>query len=363
MRVCWILCVVTLAGGCSSTPASSAEAQGAAHGGSPATAGPTTGGSGADSSAVLATVNGTPITEHEVRAAVGADLSKLETQAYQLKRKQVDALIDARLMAAEAARRGQSVEAFEQAEIAAKVSAVSDAEIDAFVAANRARIRGDAAQLRPQIREFLVNRKADERRAVVVDGLRATARVEVTLAAPATWRATLDLEGAPIRGSETAPVTIVEYSDFHCPFCRSVQPTLTALLDRYQGRVRLVYKHLPLDSLHPQARRVSEAAYCAGQQQKFWSFHDAVYADTTSDASDATLARFAQAAGLDGGTFSTCLAAPQTKAAIERDVQQGADLGLTGTPGFFVNGRELNGAQPLQAFVDVIEEELSGARR
>jgi len=120
---------------------------------------------------------------------------------------------------------------------------------------------------------------------------------------------------------------------------------------------------LPLDSLHPQARRVSEAAYCAGEQQKFWGFHDAVYADTSSDASDAALTRFAQAAGLDGGRFSTCLASPQTKAAIERDAQQGADLGLTGTPGFFVNGRELNGAQPLQAFVDVIEEELSGVRR
>ena len=175
--------------------------------------------------------------------------------------------------------------------------------------------------------------------------------------------ASVAIAGEPAKGSPTAKVTLIEVSDYHCPFCRRVQPTLMSLLDKYKGQVRLVYKHLPLDGLHPQARRVSEASWCADKQDKFWAFHDAVYADTSSDASDATLTRFASAAGLDTAAFTACLASPETKAAIQRDVAQGEALGLNSTPGFFINGREIRGAQPLEAFVAIIDEELRGARR
>jgi protein-disulfide isomerase len=157
-------------------------------------------------------------------------------------------------------------------------------------------------------------------------------------------------------------VTIVEFSDFHCPFCRSVQPTLTELLKRYEGKVRLVYKHLPLDSLHPQARRASQASWCAGSQGKFWEFHDAVYASGSSDASDAAMTTIASQVGLDGGAFLACFSGSESASVVDRDVQQGTALGLTGTPGFFINGRELTGAQPLDAFVRVIEEELATQR-
>jgi protein-disulfide isomerase len=308
---------------------------------------------------VLATVNGTPITEGDVRAALGGELARLEAQVYDLKRQQVEALIAERLLDAEAARRGVSRQALEAEEVAAKVTPVTDEELAAFIEANRARIRGDAAALRPQIRAFLEQRKADERRAAVVEGLRASAKVEVSLEPPAPFRATLDIEDAPIRGAEDAPVTIVEFSDFHCPFCRSVQPTLTQLLDRYEGKVRLAYKHLPLDALHPQARRASEASWCAGQQGKFWEFHDTLYREGGSDASDAAMSKVATSVGLDTAAFTACLASGEAARVVERDVAQGTALGLSGTPGFFINGRELNGAQPLEAFVRVIDEELA----
>ena len=217
--------------------------------------------------------------------------------------------------------------------------------------------------MRPQIRDFLQQQKADARRTALVEGLRAAAKVDMHLAPPAPFRTTVDVAGAPVRGTVSAPVTIVEYSDFHCPFCRRVQPTLTRLLEKYPGKVRLVYKHLPLDSLHPQARRVSEAAWCAARQDKFWGFHDAVYADASNDSSEATLTRYAAAAGLDATAFGACLANPETKAAIQRDVAQGEALGLNSTPGFFVNGREVRGAQPIEAFESIIDEELRGARR
>lgn len=350
MRSSSLLIAVILVGGCTTTPASQAQ---------PAAGSATAPGT----PAVLATVNGTSITEDDVRKSAGLEIARLEEQLYQLRKQEVDELVARRLLEAEAARRGQSVEAFEQAEIAGKVEAVSEAEVDAFIEANRARIRGDITQLRPQIRDFITEQKTSARRTALVSGLRTAAKVEMHLEAPAPFRASLDIAGAPVRGTTTAPVTIVEYSDFHCPFCRRVQPTLTALLEKYPGQVRLVYKHLPLDGLHPQARRVSEASWCAGKQDKFWAFHDAVYADEGNDASDTTLGRYASTAGLDTAAFTTCLANPETKAAIQRDVAEGEALGLNSTPGFFVNGREVRGAQPIEAFVSIIDEELRGTRR
>lgn len=350
MRSVLVLMAVILVGGCTAAPAS--EAQPAAASQPPA-----------GTPAVLATVDGAPITEDDVRKSAGLEISRLEEQIYQLRKQQVDELVARRLLEAEAARRGTSVEALEQAEITAKVGTVTEVEIDAFVEANKTRIRGDVTQLRPQIRDFIAEQKSDALRSTLVDGLRRAAKVEMHLEPPAPFRATVDIAGAPVRGTATAPVTIVEYSDFHCPFCRRVQPTLTALLEKYPGQVKLVYKHLPLDSLHPQARRVSEASWCAAKQDKFWEFHDAVYADSSSDASDATLARYATKAGLDVAAFTACLANPETRAAIQRDVAQGEALGLSSTPGFFINGREVRGAQPLEAFVSVIDEELRGARR
>jgi protein-disulfide isomerase len=350
MRSRSVLMAVILVAGCTAAPSSEAQPAAASQ---PAPGRP----------AVLATVDGVPITEDDVRAAAGLEISRLEEQIYQLRKQRVDELVARRLLEAEATRRGQSVEALEQAEVTGKVAPVAEADIDAFIEANKGRIRGDVTQLRPQIRDFLAEQQADALRSRLVDGLRAGAKVEMRLEAPAPFRATVDITGAPVRGTATAPVTIVEYSDFHCPFCRRVQPTLTALLEKYPDQVRLVYKHLPLDSLHPQARRVSEASWCAARQDKFWAFHDAVYTDGSSDASDATLTRFATKAGLDVAAFTTCLAGPDARAAIQRDVAQGEALGLSSTPGFFINGREVRGAQPLEAFVSIIDEEVRGARR
>ncbi|HTV02120.1 MAG TPA: thioredoxin domain-containing protein [Luteitalea sp.] len=352
MRFCSMLAAVILGAGCTAAPTST-SAQSA-----PAAA-PTAGAQGE----VLAVVNGTTITEADLRKSAGLELSRLERQLYDLKQQQLDTLVAKHLMEAEARRRGVTIEAFEAAEISSGVSAVTDAEIDSFIEANRARIRGDVTQLRPQVRDFLRELKLEARRATVVADLRKGATVDIKLAPPAPFRAEVDLVGAPVRGAATAPITIVEYSDFHCPFCRRVQPTLTTLLDKYKGQVRLVYKHLPLDGLHPQARRVSEASWCAGQQDRFWQFHDAVYAESTPDSSDAALARLGAAAGLDAAKFTSCLANPEAKAAVQRDVTQGEALGLSSTPGFFINGREVRGAQPLEAFAAIIDEELRGSRR
>lgn len=309
---------------------------------------------------VLATVDGEPITRGEVETALGATLAKVEEQAYQLRKQQVDDLIAERLIAAEARRRGTTPEALVQQEIGAHVLAVTEADVAAFIEANRSRIPGDAKALTPQIRAYLARQREAERRSAFVDGLRRKSQVAVHLTPPPIYRAQVASEGFPTRGPAQAPVTIVEFSDFHCPFCRAVQPTLAQILAKYPDKVRLVYRHLPLDGLHPQARRVSEASWCAGEQQKFWPFHDRVY-ENGPDASDQTLKRIATEVGLDAAQFDVCLAGGRARAAVQKDVDEGAAHGLTGTPGFFVNGRALSGNQPLSAFTEIIDEELAAA--
>jgi protein-disulfide isomerase len=181
------------------------------------------------------------------------------------------------------------------------------------------------------------------------------------LQAPPVVRVEVPVDGAPVRGSADAAVTLVEFSDFHCPFCKQVQPTLTQILERYPGKVKLVYRDFPIDGLHPEARRAAEAARCARDQGKFWEYHDLLFAGPASAAPE-ELKRYAGQVGLDLTVFGPCLSAGVHRAAVQRDLDEGTRLGVTGTPGFFVNGRPLSGAQPLEAFARVIEEELTARK-
>lgn len=312
--------------------------------------------------AVVATVDGETITVAELDAALGAELGQLEQQIYEMRRQRLDQLIGEKLLAREAARRQVAVDALRKAEILDKVTAVTDEEVTRFYEANKARLP-NAPNIRDQIRRYLEMQGVETREAAYLDSLRASTKVAVTLEAPPIRRAHIDVAGAPIRGDAAAPVTIVEFSDFHCPFCRSVQPTLLQVLDRYKGKVRLVYKDLPLDGLHPNARRASEAARCAGQQGRFWEFHDAIYSGAAgTDVSAEALRKLASAAALDVEAFEQCLAKNTHEAGIRRDLAQAQQLGLSGTPAFFVNGRLLTGAQPFEAFAKVIDEELAASR-
>jgi len=306
---------------------------------------------------IVAVVAGEPISAAAVEEALGHRLAKLEEQAYELRRQQLDEMIAERLLEAEAKRRDLSVEALLEQEVAARVEPVTDADVDAFISENRSRLPADPGALKPRIQAFLAAQKEAARRTEFVEGLKAAAKVDVRLKRPRVYRARVADARAPSRGPASAPVTVVEFSDFHCPFCRSVQPTLDTLLEKYPDQVRLEYRHLPLDQIHPHARRAAEASWCADEQGKFWAFHDRLYA-SGPDASDATLARLAREAGLDRPAFQACLESGRAKEPVQQDVEEAARHGLTGTPGFLVNGRLLSGSLPLDAFVEVVEEEL-----
>lgn len=167
-------------------------------------------------------------------------------------------------------------------------------------------------------------------------------------------------ENENIKGPADAKVTIVEYSDFECPFCGRVTPTIAQIVDEYGDDVRIVYRHFPLNSIHPYAQKAAEASECAADQGKFWQFHDLIFADQAGlKGGDDQLKAWAAELGLNAGTFAACLDSGEKKARVTSDQSGGTTLGVTGTPGFFVNGINLSGAQPFSAFKTLIDQELT----
>ena len=307
-----------------------------------------------------ARVNGVTISAEEVDAKLGNNLAALQEQIYALRQKQLEAMIDQALLEAEAAKRHVALAALVQAEITSKVTPATADDAAKFYAENKARIQGDLASRREQIQSLLTAQRLEDRQRAFLATLRATATIETFLTPPPVFRATIATAGAPVRGPATAPVTIVEFSDFHCPYCRRVQPVLSQILAKYGDKVNLVFRDYPVDVLHPQARAASEAARCAAEQGRFWQFHDAMFA-IEPDAAPATLDRLATGAGLDVAAFAACRTSGKYKAAVQASNEEGAALGIAGTPTFFINGRILVGAQPIDAFAKIIDEELAGA--
>jgi protein-disulfide isomerase len=313
---------------------------------------------GSTGSTSLAEVEGVTITAEDVDRALGIKLVQVEEQLFQLRRQELNALIERHLLSQEAARRGMTVALLLDAEVTAKVALVSEKEVDDFYQANRTQFSGDEAEIRKNLRASFQVQKFAAQRERFLESLRSHATIVDRLQLPPTLRIDVSVQGAPIRGAADAPVTLVEFSDFHCPFCKRVQPTLTQLLDRYPGKVKLAFRDFPLGQLHPQARRAAEAARCAQDQGKFWEYHDILFANAPQ-ASAEDINRYAQQIGLDVSKFNACLFQSVHHEAVQRDIDEATKLGMTGTPAFFINGRFLNGAQPLEKFVQIIEEELT----
>jgi protein-disulfide isomerase len=174
----------------------------------------------------------------------------------------------------------------------------------------------------------------------------------------------IDLGGRPARGPSDAEVTIVEFSDFQCPFCsRGYQILEEQVMPEYEGKVRLFFKHLPLKSIHPWAESAALAAECAANQSPdaFWKMYHSIFKgqrDLNQDNLKAKVVEFARSAGLDDGKFIQCYDTKATLPRIEKDLAEAAAVGANSTPTFFLNGRRLEGAQPLENFKAIIDEEL-----
>jgi protein-disulfide isomerase len=304
----------------------------------------------------VATVGGHPITQAELDKHVKAKLIAIDNERYEALSEGLDELVIAELYKQEAKSRGMTVEAL-QAEISAKTTEPTDAEIQKVYDDNKASLK-DATldSVKPRIVEFLKQQKAAQVEQEYVDGLKKKYKTTVSLRPP---RIDVGTGGRPERGPKTAPVTIIEFSDYQCPFCKKAEESVQQVLKVYGDKVRFVYRDFPLD-MHENARAASEAAHCAQVQGKFWEFHAKLMAAT--DLSPEKIKALADEVKLDRAKFDDCVAKQQFKAEIDKDVADGTEAGVTGTPAFFINGRALTGAEPFEAFKEVIDEELASAK-
>ncbi len=311
-----------------------------------------------DSQKPIATVDGQPIYEQDLMSVAGPSLLGLRDQEFKVKSEALNKLIRKKLIEAEAKKKGLTTEELLNQEVDSKIAEPSDDEAKGYYLAAKNQTSLSFDEIKTQIKQLLRTAEIQEAREKYADLLRAKADVSVLLQPP---KVEVGYDPARVKGDPKAPVTIVEFSDFQCPYCKKTETTMNELLTKYNGRVKLAYRDFPLRALHPQAQVAAEAARCASEQGKFWEFHDALYADQ-SKLDEADLVARAQALGLDQKSFRSCLAAGKFKAQIEQDVQEGTKAGVAGTPGFFINGIFVNGAQPQAEFEKIIDTELAAVR-
>jgi protein-disulfide isomerase len=329
--------------GCGRTPDAPASARGASA--SPA------GGPG-----TVAEVDGATISQSELEERAYNRMARLRQEEYDTRRQVLDEMIVERLVAAQARKLHVSPEQLIVREVDQKVTPPDAAYLETIYEQNKARF-GSASKTDAlaRIRGVLMQRAIAERRATYEKELRAGAKVAVRLEPP---RTSVKLpKDAPATGAANAPVTIVEFTDYQCPYCHQGQSTMDQVLSRYEGKVKLVHLDFPLD-FHNEAMPAARAARCAGEQGKFWEYHHSLMTQKGAlDPED--LKGRAKALALKETAFGSCLASDRHDEAIQSELHQGTELGVTGTPAYFVNGRMLSGAQPLEAFADVIDGELA----
>jgi protein-disulfide isomerase len=304
----------------------------------------------------VATVGGRTIKRAELEEHVRPKLVEVEQERYDVLREGLDELIAEELMKQEAKARSTTPEALEKEEITGKVPAPTDAEIQKLYDDNKEEI-GDRTleQMKPELVTYLKQQGEGERREAFISELKKKHKTTVALRPPLVEVATA---GRPEKGAGAkAQVTIVEFSDYECPFCKRAEAVVDQVMKAYGDKVRVVFRDYPLP-MHEDARLAHEAANCANAQGKFWDYHAKLFANQNALGED-KLKTYADQVGLDRAKFDDCLAKKPFKAAIDKDLADGAKAGVSGTPAFFVNGRLLSGAQPFEKFKEVIEEELA----
>jgi protein-disulfide isomerase len=283
-------------------------------------------------------------------------------QLYDGRRQALEEMVAEMLIAEAAKSKGADPEKFTEAEIARRLQPVTEGQVIAFYQENQAQMQGRSlAAMTLTIRRYLEEQQRNTAYRSLVEELRkAGPRVEMVLDAPRYEVAVAPDD--PSLGAANAPVTVIEFSDFQCPFCLRVVPTLKRLREAYGDRVRIVWKDFPLTSIHPQAFKAAEAGQCAREQGKFWDYHDRLFANQQALQPE-FLKKYATELGLDATKFNACLDTAKYAERVQEQMGVGNSLGVSSTPSVFINGRLVSGAHPYETFTAIIDEELQRAGR
>jgi protein-disulfide isomerase len=298
------------------------------------------------------------VTYGELTGRIGAPLADLEKRKQELLKRGLDGYIIEKLVQAEAKKRGMANEdALLKAEVEDKAVQPPDAEIQKIY--DQAKASGQLPpevtleQVKPEIIKMLGEQGKREKAQALFSELKSKADVKILLPEK---RVQVEATG-PSKGPDNAPITIVEFSDFQCPFCSRANTTVDEVMKQYGDKVRLVFRHFPL-SFHQEAPKAAEASACADDQKKFWEYHDKLFANQGALKVD-DLKKHAADLGLDTARFNECLDSGKKAELVKKDMAAGEKVGVSGTPAFFINGVALSGAVPAEDFKAIIDAELS----
>lgn len=331
-----VLCALTVTTACATEPAASTP---------PAT------------TETVAEFGDSRITAEELDELAAGQLLRLRQQMYQTRRQVLESEIYQRLLEEAAAAEGLTAAEYEQRELEAAVTPPSEQQIEQVMNQYRSRLAKEDDKAREQVVNYLAQQAQQAAQADLRQRLFEAAEVRISLEPP---RMDPKIQAHnPARGPADAPVTLIEYTDYQCPYCDRVQETIDRVMEVYEGQVRHVFKNLPLP-MHAQAELAAQAGLCAADQGQFWQLHDWMFANKNNLSRD-SIVTAAGELGLSSDELAACLDNQTHAPHVQQDMEEARGFGITGTPGFLVNGRLVTGAQPFEAFAQIIDEELRKA--
>jgi protein-disulfide isomerase len=305
----------------------------------------------ADNVQVVAEVGGQKLTLGDLQQEQGGKLLQARYQYYMNERKALDQMIDDKLLEIEAKNRHLSADELLKTVVYKDVKDPTEDQMQVYYEGMESTESYEA--MRERILDHIRELRRDKARANFVKDLRNNARVQVLLQPPLI---DVNTKNAYERGPKAAPVTLVEFADYECPYCQKITPELQKLEKEYAGRLAVVYKDFPLP-MHHTSQKAAEAARCAGEQGKFWEYHDVLFYSKQTQISD--LKADARVLRLDGDRFDKCLDDGAEAANVKNDLEEAHQLGLTGTPSFFVNGHFFSGAADYAVLKEMVDMQLA----
>jgi protein-disulfide isomerase len=313
-------------------------------------------GNGAQSSSdtVLVEVDGTKLTIADYERKNPSGFFAARNTFYETQRKAVEQYIEEYLLERQAQKEGVTVEQLLKTHINSSMPK-DPSEETLRVFYEGANVNEPYEAVRDQVLQALRQRRLTKARAAYIQSLRSQANIALRIAPP---RVPVDLKNTPVHGLPNAPVVLVEYADYECPYCQQIQPALDKLQAEYKDKLTFAYKDTPLPN-HANAQKASEAAQCAGLQGKYWEYHDRLYA--TKQLALPQLKEHARELKLDSKAFNQCLDSGERTALVKEGMVEATGLGMQGTPSFMINGRFFGGGSSYDDLHRIIEEELGHA--
>ncbi len=288
---------------------------------------------------VFATVNGKNITSGDIEDSLKPLIFGVQDSAYGFRKQEIELRINDALLEQEAKKRAITTTSLLATEVTAKVKPVSEADAQTFFNANKERLNGEFAQLKPQIISYLEEQALRKAQSDFAERLRNAAQIQIFLTPPQQPTYELAVDDQPTRGSATASVTLVEFTDFQCPSCAKQHTVTERLFAEYGTRVKFVVRDFPL-SQYENSSKAAEAAEAAREQGKYWEYVALLYRNQSALQVD-RLKQYASTLGLDRVKFDAALNSGKFAEKILRDRLEGQKVGLSGVPAFFVNGKRV----------------------